>query len=184
MIETARALFAERGYAAVSLEEIFQQARSRSGEPIERFRGGKEELFRAVLVEVTARLAQRVARAARARSDPWEALAAGTDAFLDSCATLEVRRIVFIDAPAVFDWDVWQVIEGERGRELVEGAFRRAIDAGKIVRQPSEALAQVLLDALHDAALTVARAEDPGAAREEVGRSVQLLLEGLRNPSA
>lgn len=183
-IASARALFAERGYAAVDMEEIFRRAQTRRGEPLERFRGGKEELFRAVLVEVGAETARRVAGAARSRSDPWESLVAGADEFLDCCVTPELRRIVFLDAPTVLDWDIWRAVEGERGRKLVEGAFRRALDAGRVVKQPAEALAQVLLDTLHDAALVMAQAEDPAAAREEMGRSVRLLLNGLRGPSA
>jgi hypothetical protein len=40
----------------------------------------------------------------------------------------------------------------------------------------------VLLGALDEAAMVVARADDPVQAREEMGRAVRHLLEGLRGP--
>ena len=43
--------------------------------------------------------------------------------------------------------------------------------------------AHVLLGALDEAAMVVARADDQGAAREEMGKTVRRLLEGLRAPA-
>jgi hypothetical protein len=41
----------------------------------------------------------------------------------------------------------------------------------------------VLLGALDEAAMVVARADDPVAARAEMGKTVRHLLEGLRGPT-
>ena len=43
-------------------------------------------------------------------------------------------------------------------------------------------MAHVLTGALDEAAMVVARAEDPVAARQEMGQTVRRLLEGLRAP--
>src|ERR1700716_826624 len=94
LLAAARELFAERGYADVGTEEIVQRAGVTRGALYHHFRGGKEDLFRAVLVEISAETARRVTRQALEQQDPWDALVVGIDAFLDACATPEVQRIV------------------------------------------------------------------------------------------
>ena len=182
LVEAARWLFAERGYADVGTEEIVQRAGVTRGALYHHFRGGKEELFRAVLVQISAETAGRVRAAAQAVDDPWDALVAGIDAFLDACATREVQRIFLVDGPAVLGWDVWRAIDADYGLGLLEAALQRAIDAGRLPPQPTRAAAHVLLGALDEAALVVARADDPLTARAEMGQTVHRLLEGLRVP--
>jgi AcrR family transcriptional regulator len=180
LIATARRLFGQRGYGAVGTEEIVQQAGVTRGALDHHFRGGKQELFQAVLVQLSAETTRRIARAAR-RDDPWQSLVAGIDAFLDACATQEVRRIMLVDGPAVLGWDVWRAIDAEY--KLVERALRRAIDAGEIQPHPPDALAQVLLGALQEAAMLVASADDQALAREETATMIRHLLQGIRTPA-
>lgn len=182
LLAAARALFAERGYAGVGTEEIVAQAGVTRGALYHHFRGGKEDLFQAVLVQISAETARRVLQAAAATEDPWEALVAGIDAFLDASATPEVQRIMLVDGPSVLGWDMWRGADGDYALGILEAALQRAIDAGRIVPQPARALAHVLLGAVDEAAMVVARADDPEAARGEMGLTVRRLLEGLRGP--
>jgi AcrR family transcriptional regulator len=184
LIRAARGLFAERGYAAVGTEEIVQRAGVTRGALYHHFRGGKEELFRTVLVQISAETTRQITSAALAQDDPWDALVAGIDAFLDACARRDVQRIVLVDGPSVLGWDVWRAIDAEYSHGLIEGALQRAMDADRLVEQPTDALAHVLLGALHEAAMVVARADDPDTARREMGTMVRRLLEGLRGPAA
>jgi AcrR family transcriptional regulator len=183
LIDAARGLFAARGYAGVATEEIVQQAGVTRGALYHHFRGGKEELFRAVLVQMSAETVRQVARAASAPRDPWEALVAGADAFLDACAMPEVQRIMLVDGPSVLGWDVWRAIDTDYGLGLLEQALQRAMDAGAILPAPTSAVAHVLAGALDEAAMVVARADDPAAARAEMGQTVRRLLDGLRGPA-
>jgi AcrR family transcriptional regulator len=183
LIGAARALFAERGYAGVGTEEIVQQAGVTRGALYHHFRGGKEELFRAVLIQLSAETVQRVGQAAAATDDPWEELVLGSEAFLDACATPEVQRIVLLDAPSVLGWDVRRAIDADYGLRLLEGAIQNAMDAGRLLPGSASAVAHVLAGALDEAAMVVARAEDPAAARAEMSVTVRRLLEGLRAPT-
>jgi AcrR family transcriptional regulator len=183
LVGAARELFAQRGYAAVGTEEIVQAAGVTRGALYHHFRGGKEQLFQAVLVQVSAETTTRIARLASAVDDPWEELVTGIDAFLDACTTPEMQRIVLIDGPAVLGWDLWRAIDAEHGLGLLEQAVQNAIDAGRLAPQSARAVAHVLLGALDEAAMVVARAPDPAAARAEMGTTVRHLLEGLRGPS-
>ena len=183
LIKAARELFAERGYADVGTEEIVKRAGVTRGALYHHFRGGKEELFRAVLVQISAETVQGVAAAAAGVEDPWEALVVGSGAFLDACATPEVQRIMLIDGPSVLGWDVWRAIDTDYGLGLLEAAVQRAMDEGRLVPGSSSAVAHVLAGALDEAAMVVARADDPAAARQEMGQTVRRLLEGLRPPT-
>ncbi len=183
LIAAGRGLFAECGYAGVGTEEIVQSAGLTRGALYHHFRGGKEDLFRAVLVQISAETTQRVMQAALATPDPFESLVLGADAFLDACATPEVQQIMLIDGPAVLGWEVWRAADSDYALGLLEAALQRAIDAGRLADQPTRALAHVLIGALDEAAMVVARADDQEAARAEMAQTVRRLLEGLRSPS-
>jgi AcrR family transcriptional regulator len=184
LIAAARALFAERGYAAVGTEEIVARAGVTRGALYHHFRGGKEDLFRAVLVELSADVVRRVAETAAAAGDPFEMLVAGCDAFLDATATAEVQRIMLVDGPSVLGWDVWRAIDADHGLGLLEAAVQHAMDTGSLLPGSATAVAHVLAGAMDEAAMVVARAEDAVAARAEMGLTMRRLLEGLRGPVA
>ncbi len=182
LISVARELFTEHGYAGVATEEIVQRAGVTRGALYHHFRGGKEDLFRAVLVQISAETVQRITAVATRTEDPWDALVLGCEAFLDACASPEVQRVVLIDAPSVLGWDVRRAIDADYGLGLLEAALQRAMDAGRLQQAPALSLAHVLAGALDEAAMVVARADDPLVAREEMGRTLRRLLEGLRGP--
>jgi AcrR family transcriptional regulator len=183
LIAAARSLFAERGYAGVGTEEIVQLAGVTRGALYHHFKRGKEGLFQAVLVQISAETAQSVMAAGMRTDDPFQALVLGSEAFLDAAMTREVQRIMLIDGPAVLGWDVWRAADADYALGMIEGALQHAIDAGSLVPQSAKALAHVLLGALDEAAMVVARADDPEAARAEMGQTMRHLLEGLRGPT-
>jgi AcrR family transcriptional regulator len=184
LIGAARVLFAEKGYAGVGTEEIVQRAGVTRGALYHHFKGGKEDLFHAVLVQVSAETTQRVLAKADAAGDPWETLMVGVEAFLDASAIPEVQQIMLIDGPSVLGWDVWRAADGEFALTAMQQVLQHAMDTGRMVSQPARPLAHVLLGAIDEAAMVVARSEDPEAARAEMGRTVRRLLEGLRGPVA
>jgi AcrR family transcriptional regulator len=166
----------------VGLDEIASRARVAPLELERRFPGGKDELFGAVAVKLSAETAQAVRGAALSAPEPLSALERGIDAFLDACTLEPVRRILLLDMPAVLGREVWQTLDADYGLRLLEGALQQAIDAGQLPPQPTGAAAHVLLGALEEAAGTISSAPDAAAARAELGPSVHRLLEGLRAP--
>jgi len=180
LIEAARRLFAERGYAGVGTEEIVRAAGVTRGALYHQFRE-KRELFAAVYEEIEAELAERIASGALAANanTPLEAMRAGAEMFLAACTEPDVQRIVLIDGPSVLGWDRWREIAAAHGLGLIEATLRAAVEAGAIEEQPVRPLAHVLMGALDEGAMLVARAEDPDLARAEVARTLELLLGGL-----
>jgi AcrR family transcriptional regulator len=178
LLGAARRLFAAHGYAGTGREEIVRAAGVTRGALYHHY-DGKEDLFRAVYEELEHEIVARVGAAAAASVDPAEQLRLGALAFLDAALDPAVQRVVLIDGDAVLGWEVRQEISGERSLGMVRDALGAAMEAGRIERQPVEPLAHLLLAALHEAALLVARADDPRAARAEVGVTVERLLEKL-----
>ncbi len=179
LLAAARALFAERGYAAVGTEEIVRSARLTRGALYHHF-AGKEDLFRAVYEEVEQELLERIAAEAEAAGDPLEVLRAGARAFLLACEDPAVQRISLLDAPSVLGWEQWREIGLRYGLGLVQGALEAAMQAGLVERQPVRPLAHLLLGSIDEAAMLVARADDGGRTRREVTAAIDHYLDSLR----
>jgi AcrR family transcriptional regulator len=179
LIATARGLFAERGYAGVGTEEIVRTAGVTRGALYHHF-AGKKELFEAVYEDVERQLVEQIAASAiSSATDPLEALHAGAQAFLDACEDPAVQRIALVDAPSVLGWEQWREIGLRYGFGLVRSTVEAAMDAGLIERQPVDALSHLLLGAIDEGAMLIARSDDGGTTREEVGATVKRLLDAL-----
>jgi AcrR family transcriptional regulator len=179
LVTAARALFGARGYADVGTEEIVRAAGVTRGALYHQFRD-KADLFAAVAEQVEAEITNRIAAgAAEAAADPMDALRAGARLFLDACAEPEVERIILLDAPAVLGWEAWRDLAGRYGLGLVQLALQSAMDAGAIVPQPVAPLAHVLIGALDECALYIARAGDPAAAREQCAAIFDRILRSI-----
>jgi AcrR family transcriptional regulator len=183
LIAAARRLFTERGYDEVAAEEIVRAAGVSRGALYHHF-GGKPQLLEAAYEQLEAESTERVARVVLGSDleSPLGAMRAGIEAFLDECAEPELRRIALHDAPAVLGWERWREIGAANGLGLIEASLNAAIEAGEIRQVPVKPTAHLLLGALDEAAMLVARSEDP-ASRAEVTSVLLVLLDSLALPS-
>jgi AcrR family transcriptional regulator len=167
LVAAARSLFAQRGYAAVGTEEIARAAGVTRGALYHHF-DGKRELFEAVYEQIEVELAERIATGALRASatSPLEAMRAGTEMFLLASTEPETQRIVLLDGPSVLGWDRWREIAAEHGLGLIVATLQH-----------------VLMGALDEGAMLVARAEDPERMRAEVAQTLAALLDGLSRES-
>src|SRR5688572_10542155 len=85
LLKAGRKLFAERGFAGVSAEEIAQHARVTRGALYHHFKD-KKDLFGAMCDEMGEEMRSRVEQAVMpiAAEDPWRAMIEGIGAFLDA----------------------------------------------------------------------------------------------------
>lgn len=178
LIDAARALFGQRGYAATGREEIVERAGVTRGALQHHFLG-KEGLFFAVVEEVERDVTAQVAGAAAGSTDPLDAIRRGCRSFLEAASDPAVQRILVVDAPAVLGREEWRELQARYGLGLTTAALAAAMDAGAISRQPVEPLAHLLLAALHEAALLVAESSDVTATRAEVGAVVDSFIDRL-----
>jgi AcrR family transcriptional regulator len=179
LIASARSLFAERGYAAVSIEEIVRSARVTRGALYHHF-DDKGDLFRAVFENVQQDLARRLLEAASSQPDESKHLEIGCHAFLDACAEPDVQRIVLLDGPAVLGWEAWHESDVNFGLGLLRRSIEAGIRGGTVERQPVGPLSHLLLGALNGCGLEIARSSDPARAKREMRKATDRLLAGLR----
>lgn len=179
LIKTARELFARHGYAGVPIEEIVRRAGVTRGALYHHFRD-KAELFEAVADQLTGEVAEKVQRAAWAQPRREKHLEVGFNALLDASLDPAFQRIILTDAPAVLGWAAWRELDAKHGFDMVAMAVEAAMEGSYIERQPVEPLAHMLLGALNEGALMIARADDERAARRQVGKSLARLLDGLK----
>ncbi|HEY1739575.1 MAG TPA: helix-turn-helix domain-containing protein [Acidimicrobiia bacterium] len=158
-MDAARALLAERGYAGAGREEIVERAGVTRGAMYHHF-ASKEALFLAVYEVVERELLDAIAVSAMQASDPVEMLRLGALAFLDAAATPEVRRISLLDAPAVIPVETRRALSERYGLGMVRETLSAIEADGRLLVGPIDALAPVLLAALHEAATVVADGGD------------------------
>ncbi len=180
LVQAARPLFAARGFGGVGTETIVRAAGVTRGALYHQF-ANKSELFAAVYEaienDITTRIDERIT--AEGIADPIDVMTLGAHAWLDACAEPEVQQIVLLDGPAVLGWERWREIGTRYGMGLVEGVLAQAIEVNRIPRQPVAPLAHVLVGALDEAAMYVARAQDQAAAREQMRAVLTRLIGGM-----
>jgi AcrR family transcriptional regulator len=182
LVAAARRRFGEDGYAAVSVEQVVRLAGLTRGALYHQFPDGKEALFRAVVEQVEEELIADIGAtiASAGTDDPLEGLRLGMEAALDSSLDPAVARLTLIDAPAVLGWEGWRELGERYALGLVRTALGVAAEAGALRSRSVGTLAPVLLAAVEEASLMIARAEDRQRARAEAGEVLSTLLDGLR----
>ena len=94
LVDVARRLFTEQGYAATGTEEIVAAARVTRGALYHHFHD-KSDLFRAVMEQIAREVAEHLIDAELSRpaapspADAWEEVRDGLRAFLDLCVVTD-----------------------------------------------------------------------------------------------
>jgi AcrR family transcriptional regulator len=179
LIAVARQRFTEQGYAATSIEDIVQRAGVAKGALYHHF-SGKDALFRAVYEAVVADVVSAVMAAASAVEEPWASVRAGLSAFLDACLDPPFRRIVILESVSVLRPEVREAEIGQVELPMLRTVLTPLPAGGPLPGVAVDALAHVALGGLYGAALFIARAPDPGAARRQVDVVLDTIIGGLR----
>ncbi|MEY2849473.1 MAG: hypothetical protein RI885_2140 [Actinomycetota bacterium] len=181
ILAASRELFADRGYAAVGLEQIAAQAGVTRGAVYHHF-ASKEGLFGAVAAASQAQVAVEVESAADSESDDWSGLLAGCRAFLGATLDDRSRRILLIDAPAVLGWARWRGQDAAASGRHLEEALTTLAAAGVISVASVPGATALISGALNEAALQIAESPDRAAALDTLWPDVERLLEAFRAP--
>jgi AcrR family transcriptional regulator len=143
----------------------------------------KTELFAAVVEEIEAEAVElmvaHISADPSVLADPHKLLERGVDGWLDASTRPDVQQIVLLDAPGVLGWERWRDSGLQHSLGFVEETLQEFVDAGALTPQPLRPLAHLVVSAVDEAALYVARADDPATARTEMRAALQRMLAGL-----
>lgn len=139
----------------------------------------KQELLRAVVVQIQEELLTSVIEAAGSADDPWEQFVAGWFAILDA-ADQPGFRVLMVEAPPVLGMEAWVEIDDRYCFLPAVAGVRLLVEQGVVAPQPPEPLARVLLTSSNALATYIASSGDPSAARDEVGPVWRRMLESVK----
>ncbi|WP_339951339.1 TetR/AcrR family transcriptional regulator [uncultured Albimonas sp.] len=178
LIKAARKAFAEKGFAAASMDDLTAEAGLTRGALYHNF-GDKKGLLAAVVDQIDSEMAQSaMAEAERKGGDAWDKLLAEGSAYIAAALVPEVRRIVLLDGPAVLgDPSHWP------SQNKCLAATMQSLEAlaaqGAIKPVDIEASARLLAGAALNAALWVAANERPSDVLGKAVEAFEHLASGL-----
>ena len=159
ILKQARSLFAERGYAATGTEAIISELSMTRGALYHHFKS-KIEVFKAVYAEAYDEIINYINVRIEPIGDSWERLIVGCQAFLEIAQREDLRRLVFIEAPAVLAAETLAEFD-QRGFNLLYEGIQLATDEGTLNTMSPEGFAHLVNGSLNELALWVAQSDDP-----------------------
>jgi len=181
LIEVATRLFAEHGYEGTSIEAVLAAAGVSRGALYHHF-PGKEALFEAVVVAVSDQVTVDLAAAVSGRTDPVDVMRTAALAWIGLAADPVIQRVVLVDAPSVLGWERWRDMDGGRTLGTLRATLQAVSDSGRLPSALVNPFSHMILAALDEIVLVVARADDPVAAVAEGRMAVEALLDRLLRP--
>jgi AcrR family transcriptional regulator len=172
ILDRARYLFATKGYAATTTEEMISDLGITRGALYHQF-NDKLAVFKAVIAEAYDEMTGYIRAKVQPLDNNWEQLVVGCQAFLEIAHQQELRRLVFIEAPTVLAADT--IVEFDQyGFGLLYEAIQIAVAEGTLIAIDAEGFAHLVNGALNELAAWVARSDEP-----ERLQTAQQLIEAL-----
>lgn len=179
LLSAARTLFAESGFAHVSLEQIVEAAEMTRGALYHYYRD-KSDLFQAVFEQVESEIVAELIEVIGTVSEDLDAdIERAITAYLDVCQRAEIRQISLIDGPTVLGWATWREIERRYSLGAIIARLVVAENNGMTLPAPPETLAHLILSATAEAGLLIASAENPPAARVDAEEGLRAIMRGI-----
>ena len=181
LIEVATRLFTEHGYEGTSIEAVLSAAGVSRGALYHHF-AGKEALFEAVVSAVSEQVTVKLAETVQGCADPLDAMRTAALAWIDLAADPVIQRVVLVDAPSVLGWDRWRAMDDGRTLGAMRLMLQGISDSGRLPAELVGPFSHMILAALDEIVMVIARAPDSKAAVAEGRMAVQALLDRLLQP--
>lgn len=177
LIAAARKAFAEKGFAAASMDDLTASVGLTRGALYHNF-GDKKGLLAAVVTQIDSEMAQGAKHAAAQSGDDQQKLLAEGIAYIKMALDEEVRRIVLLDGPA-FLGDPTKWPSQNTCLDATRESLSDLIERGVIKPVDVNATAWLLNGAALNAAQWVAASDDPKQALPKAIEVFTLLVSGV-----
>lgn len=175
LLDAARQLFLERGYAETSTPDVVRAAGVTRGALYHHF-SDKKDLFRAVVEREASQVAETIDRDAPASLPADAALLTGAEVFLEAMREPGRVRLLLLDGPAVLGWEELTRLDVAHGRRTLREGLLHALPANDDDESTLDALADVLSAAFDRAALAIAEGAPPEPYRHALRALLRALL--------
>jgi AcrR family transcriptional regulator len=174
LLSAARKLFIEKSYAETATPDIVVAAGVTRGALYHHF-ADKQALFRAVVEQEAAEVAQEIEAAAPRSLSARDALLEGGRAFLTAMAVPGRTRLLLLDGPAVLSRAVMDDIDGKHSARTLREGLAIAMSEKGMKKLPLDALTALLSSAFDRAALAV----EAGAKPADLNAALAAIIDGL-----
>jgi AcrR family transcriptional regulator len=178
VLDAARRLFVERGFAATSVDDIARDAETSKGAVYHHFTD-KDAILAEVFRAAQTAVFQEAAASLTTPSTGWDGFEAANRALLRTYGADRQARTLLREALSALGWDRVRAIDEEFGLPLIRHSLEHLISTGDIAPVPVETTANLLLSLYCDAVLLVAGADDPLAVLPEIEDVLTRLVRGL-----
>jgi len=179
LLAAGRQAFTREGYQAAALEAISRSAQVTRGALYHHF-ADKQALFDAVVSEMQAEAAAKIAARAKSHKAIWDRLGAGIDAFLDVCLEPDYAQIVIRDAPAVLGAKRYSEIEEAYPMALLAATLEALKRRGELDFDDIDLLCRMIDALICKVALMLPASKDPKGVRARGQDVIARLLKSYR----
>ena len=177
LIAAGRRAFAEKGFAAASMDELTAEAGLTRGALYHNF-GDKRGLLAAVVNQIDSEMAMRAKEIGASERDDWEGLLAEAAAYIQMALDPEVQRIVLLDGPAVLgDPSKWP--SQDSCLQVTRQTVEKLMAQGIVKPVDPEAAARLLSGAALNAALWIAASDDAERVLPKALEAFRVLATGM-----
>lgn len=174
LIDAARTLFVDQGYAQTGMPELVRKAGVTRGALYHHYRD-KIDLFRAVAEREAEAIAEIITTATENISDPDEAMIIGTNAYFDAMLVPGRVKILLSDAPSVLGYEAALNLTKSQGSASLKNGLGQAMP--NLCDQEVDALTDILSAAFDRAALKIAEGGDRNAYTQALFTTIEKLLD-------
>jgi AcrR family transcriptional regulator len=184
IVRSAYRLFAEQGYANVSVDDIAADANLTKGAVYYGFKD-KRDLFHAACKQVLTEISKAATTTTmdHVEHDVMEIVTGGEKLF-DAYESPGARRLLLVDGPSVLGIDDWTALQEPLRIELGEHALGHLADAGLLKPELVPMMAHLLFGAFTQGVLQIAASDEPQRASREARDAYGRLAMGLLGGSA
>lgn len=177
LLETARKVFCEHGYAEASMDDLTAQAGLTRGALYHHF-GDKKGLLSAVVAQIDAEMDARLQAISDTINDPWLAFTMRCHAYLEMALEPEIQRIIMRDS---------RVVLSDKLTELpthciisMSNMINKLIENKILIESDSKMLALFIYGSLEATALWIANSLDGKTQLKQAKSTLDTLLNSLR----